>query len=60
MLHTKSQGHSPYGSGEEDFYRAFTIYRHGGHLGPCLAELNHLGNFSRGPSIRRTVCVMFL
>ena len=33
MLHTKSQGHRPSGSGEEDFLRVFTIYRHGGHLG---------------------------
>ena len=33
MLYTKSQGHRPSGSGEEDFLRVFTIYRHGGHLG---------------------------
>ena len=33
MLHTKSQGHWLSGSGEEDFYRVFTIYGHGGHLG---------------------------
>ena len=33
MLHTKSQGHRPSGSGEEDFLRVFTIYGHGGHLG---------------------------
>ena len=33
MLHTKSQGHRPPGSGEEDFKRVFTIYGHGGHLG---------------------------
>ena len=33
MLHTKSQGHRPSGSGEVDFWRVFTIYRHGGHLG---------------------------
>ena len=33
MLHTKSQGHLPSGSGEEDFKRVFTIYGHGGHLG---------------------------
>ena len=33
MLHTKSQGHRPSGSGEEDFLRVFTIYGHDGHLG---------------------------
>ena len=33
MLHTKSQGHRPSGSGEEDFKRVFTIYERGGHLG---------------------------
>ena len=33
ILHTKFQGHRPFGSGEEDFLKAFTIYGHGGHLG---------------------------
>ena len=33
MLHTKFRGNWPAGSGEEDFYRVFTIYGHGGHLG---------------------------
>ena len=33
MLHTKSQGHRPSCSGEEDFSRVFTIYGRGGHLG---------------------------
>ena len=32
MLHTKFHGNRPAGSGEEDFYRVFTIYGHGGHL----------------------------
>ena len=32
MLHTKSQGNRPIGSGK-DFLRVFTIYGHGGHLG---------------------------
>ena len=32
MLHTKPQGHWPFGSGE-DFWRVFTIYGCGGHLG---------------------------
>ena len=33
MLHTKFHGNLPAGSGEENFYRVFTIYAHGGHLG---------------------------
>ena len=32
MLHIKSQGHWPSGSGEEDFKKIFTIYGRGGHL----------------------------
>ena len=31
MLHTKFQGHWPFGS-SEDILRVFTIYGHGGHL----------------------------
>ena len=33
MLHTMIRGNLPAGSGEEDFYRVFTIYGRGGHLG---------------------------
>ena len=33
MLHTKFQGHQSIGSGEEDFFKNFTIYGHGGHVG---------------------------
>ena len=33
MLHTKFRGNQPAGSGEEDFFKVFTIYGHGGHLG---------------------------
>ena len=33
MLHTKFQGHRYIGSGEEDFFKVFTIYKHGGHVG---------------------------
>ena len=33
MLHIKSQGHWPFGSGEEDFKKGFNIYGRGGHLG---------------------------
>ena len=43
MLHTKSQGHRPSGSGE-DFLRVFTIYGRGGHLGHETRTI--LTNFS--------------
>ena len=33
MQHTKPQGHWPFGSGEEEFWRVFTIYGHGSHFG---------------------------
>ena len=33
MLHTKFRENRPTGSGEEDFWRVFTIYGPGGHLG---------------------------
>ena len=33
MLHTNFRGNRPAGSGEKDFWRVFTIYEHGGHLG---------------------------
>ena len=33
MLHTKIRGNRPAGSGEKDFWRVFTIYGDGGHLG---------------------------
>ena len=33
MLHTRFRGNRPIGSGEEDFFRVFTIYAHGGHFG---------------------------
>ena len=32
MLRTKFQGLWFIGSGEEDFFKAFTIYGHGGHV----------------------------
>ena len=32
MLHTKFQGHQSSGSGE-DFFKVFTMYGHGGHVG---------------------------
>ena len=33
MLHTRTQGHWPFGSGEEGFLRGFTIYGRGSYLG---------------------------
>ena len=33
VLHAKFQDPRPLGSGEEDFYKVFTIYGHGGNLG---------------------------
>ena len=33
MLHAKFQDHRTSGSGEEDFFKVFTIYGHGDHLG---------------------------
>ena len=33
MLHTKFRENRPTGSGEEDFWRVFIIYGHGGNLG---------------------------
>ena len=40
MLHTESRGHWPAVSGEEDFYRAFTIYGPGGHLGDVTRTIS--------------------
>ena len=33
MLHTKFQGQQSIGSGEEDFFKVFTIYWHSSNLG---------------------------
>ena len=33
MLHIKFQVHRSSGSGEEVFFKVFTIYGHGGHVG---------------------------
>ena len=38
MLHSKFQGHWSTGSGEEDFFKVFTIYGHGGHVGLLVLE----------------------
>ena len=39
MLHTKSQGHWPFGSKEEDIKRVLTIYGRGGHLGHVISTI---------------------
>ena len=41
MLHTKFQGHRSSGSGEEDFFKVFTIYGHGGHVGHVTQIINY-------------------
>ena len=50
MLHTKFRGNRLTGSGEEDFFKVFTIYGHGGHLGHVTWTI--YTNF-RSPSPRR-------
>ena len=40
MLHTKFQGHWSIGSRREDFFKVFTIYGHGGHLGHVTKTKN--------------------
>ena len=50
MLHAKSQGHQPSGSGE-DLYSVFTIYGHGRHLGDVTRTI--CTNF--GPPILRSL-----
>ena len=42
MLHTKFQGHRTFGCGEEEFFKVFTIYEHGCHLG----DKDHLNKLS--------------
>ena len=49
MLHTKSQGHWPFGCREEDILWAFVIYGHGGHLGHVTSTIGT--NFGK-PIIR--------
>ena len=39
MLHTKFRGNPSTSSGEEDFWRVFTIYGRGGHLGHVIQML---------------------
>ena len=46
MLHTKFRENWPAGSGEEDFSRVFTVYRHGGHLGDPVVSEKSMFSFS--------------
>ena len=48
MVHAKFQDHRTSGSGE-DFFKDFTIYGHGGHLGrvTCTIYTNFLSHFPR-------------
>ena len=45
MLHTKFRGNRHAGSREEDFFKVFTIYVHGGHLGHVTSIMSSDFNF---------------
>ena len=49
MFHNKFQGHWSTGSGEEDFFKVFTIYGHGGHVGH-VTQLICINFYSYSPS----------
>ena len=49
MLHTKFQGNQSIGSGEEDFFKVFTIYGHGCHVGH-VTKLICINFHSHSPS----------
>ena len=46
MLHTKFQGHRPFGSRVEEF-KIFTINGHGGHLGQTRPFEHAFDSFSQ-------------
>ena len=48
MLHTKFKGHQSIGSGEEDFFKVFTIYGHGGHVGH-VTQIIYINFHSHSP-----------
>ena len=50
MLHAKFQDHRTSDSGEGDFFKVFTIYGHGGHLGHVTwtIYINFRSPFPRG------------
>ena len=54
MLHAKFQDHRTSGSGEEDFFKVFTIYGHVGLLGHMnwTIYINFLSPFPRGLHIK--------
>ena len=45
MLHNKFRGNQSAGSGEEDFWRVFTIYGRGGHLGHVTPDATNKLSF---------------
>ena len=49
MLHAKFQEHRPTGSGEDDLFKVFTIFGHGGHLVHviCTIYINFFSHFPR-------------
>ena len=49
MLHAKFQDHRIYGSGEEDFFKVFTKFGNGSHLGHVTwtIYINFRSPFSR-------------
>ena len=51
MLHTKFRGNRSAGSGEEDFYRVFTAYGHGGHLGHVTSIISSHFHFLVSESV---------
>ena len=42
MLHIKFRENWPAGSGEEDFFKVYTIYGHGGHLGHVTSIISEI------------------
>ena len=42
MVHTKFRENWPSYSGEEDFFKVFTIYGHGGHLGHVTSIISKI------------------
>ena len=59
MLHTKFHGHWSIGSGEEDFFKGFTIYGHGGHVGH-LCKFSFLFSFKLSYELWFPMAQLFL
>ena len=49
MLHIEFKGHWSIGSGEEDFFKVFTIYGHDSHVGH-VTQLIYINFHSHSPS----------